>query len=59
MATVKSTTGQQHIEAELAFLRAAPQVQSVASLERGEALLAAHAARLSPEELLQIGRAHV
>ena len=52
MAKVKSSAGQQHIDAELAFLRAAPQVQSVASLERGEALLAEYAERLSTDELL-------
>ncbi len=46
-----------HIDAEVAFLRAAPQVQSVASLERGEALLAEHAARLSTDELLLALRA--
>ena len=57
MATAKSIKGQQHIDSEVAFLRAAPQVQSVASLERGEALLAEHAGRLSTEELLLALRA--
>ena len=57
MATAKSTIEQQHIDAEIAFLRAAPQVQSVAALLRGEALLAAHEASLSTEELLLVLRA--
>jgi len=57
MATVKGASRQQHIDAELAFLRAAPQVQSVALLERGEALLAEHAERLSTDELLLVLRA--
>ena len=57
MVTAKSNIEQQHIDAELAFLRAAPQVQSVAALERGEALLAAHEASLSAEELLLVFRA--
>ena len=56
MATAKSNIEQQHIDAELAFFRAVPQVQSVASLERGEALLAAHEARLLPEDLLLVLR---
>lgn len=57
MVTAKSNLEQQHIDAELAFLRAAPQVQSVASLERGEALLAQHESRLSTEDLLLVLRA--
>ncbi len=56
MATAKSNLEQQHIDAELAFLRALPRVQSVAALERGEALLAAHEARLSTEDLLLVLR---
>ena len=57
MVIAKSNIEQQHIDAELAFLRAAPQVQSVTSLERGEALLAEHEERLSPEDLLLVLRA--
>ena len=57
MATAKTNLEQQHIDAELAFLRAQPQVQSVAALLRGEALLAAHEARLSTEDLLLVLRA--
>ncbi len=57
MARAKVTAGQQHIAAELAFLRAAPQVQSVASLLRGEALLAEHGERLSNSEMLIVLRA--
>ena len=57
MATAKSNIEQQHIDAELAFLRAAPQVQSVAALLRGEALLALHEEGLSAEELLLVLRA--
>ena len=57
MAIAKSNIEQQHIDAELAFLRAVPQVQSVASLERGEALLATYEERLSTEELLLVLRA--
>ena len=57
MVMAKSNLEQQHIDAELAFLRAAPQVQSVASLERGEALLAEHESRLSTDDLLLVLRA--
>ncbi len=57
MVTAKSNIEQQHIDAELAFLRAAPLVQSVASLERGEALLAEHEERLSTDDLLLVLRA--
>ncbi len=57
MSTAKPTKGQQHIAAEIAFLRAAPQGQSVASLERGEALLDEHAERFSTDELLLVLRA--
>jgi diguanylate cyclase (GGDEF)-like protein len=56
MAKAKIGIGQQHIEAELAFLRAAPQVQSVASLERGEVLLAEYGERLSTDEMLLVLR---
>lgn len=45
-----------HIDLELAALRAAPQVQSVASLERGEALLKDYAEHLSFDESLYVLR---
>ncbi len=57
MVTAKATKEQQHIAAELAFLRSAPHVRSVAALERGEALLAEHAEQLSPDETLLVLRA--
>lgn len=44
------------VDAELAALRNAPQVQSVASLERGEALLNGHQDQLSVDELLLVLR---
>ena len=56
MAMAKNSTEQQHIDSELAALRASPQVQSVASLERGEALLALHEQGLSVDELLLVLR---
>lgn len=56
MPTAKKNAGQQHIDAELAFLRSAPQVQSVSSLERCELLLAEHTERLSADELLLLLR---
>ena len=59
MATAKNSNNsseQQHIDAELVFLRAAPQVQSVTSLERAEALLTEHEERLSVDELLLVLR---
>lgn len=52
MPTVKTNPWQQHIDAELALLRASPQVQSVSVLERGELLLAEHGERLSIDEML-------
>ena len=57
MTTAKATEGQQHIDAEPAYIRAAPQVQSVVSLERGEALLAEHSEQLSADEMLVVLRA--
>ncbi len=45
-----------HIDIELAALRAAPQVQSVASLERGEALLKDFSEHLSFDETLYVLR---
>ena len=45
-----------HIDIELAALRASPQVQSVASLERGEALLRDYAEQLSVDETLYVLR---
>lgn len=45
-----------HIEIELAALRASPQVQSVASLERGEVLLKDYAEHLSFDETLYVLR---
>ena len=56
MATATINPRQQHIDAELALLRASPQVQSVSSLERGELLLAEHAERLSVDEMLLVLR---
>ena len=56
MPAVKNNPWQQHIDAELAWLRASPQVQSVSSLERGELLLAEHTERLSFDELLLVLR---
>ena len=56
MPAVKNNPWQQHIGAELALLRASPQVQSVSSLEHGEVLLAEHASRLSVDELLLVLR---
>ena len=45
-----------HIDIELAALRASSQVQSVASLERGEALLRDYAEQLSFDETLYVLR---
>ena len=45
-----------HIDVELAALRAAPQVQCVASLERGEALLKHYSEHLSFDETLYVLR---
>ena len=45
-----------HIDAELALLHAAPQVQSVASLEHGEALLKDYQDHLSFDETLYVLR---
>ena len=45
-----------HIDIELAALRASPQVQGVASLERGEALLRDYAEQLSFDETLYVLR---
>ena len=45
-----------HIDIELAALRAAPQVQSVASLERGELLLKDYSEHLSFDETLYVLR---
>ena len=45
-----------HIDVELAALRAAPQVQCVASLERGEALLKHYSEHLSFDEMLYVLR---
>ncbi len=49
-------THRQHIDAELAALRSAPQVQSVASLERGEALLSGYQDELSIDETIYLLR---
>ena len=57
MAIAKATKEQQHIDAELAYLRAAPHVRSVAALERGEALLTEHSRQLSTDETLLVLRA--
>ena len=56
MSMVNNNPWQQHIDAELALLRASPQLQSVSSLERGEQLLAEHAERLSIDESLLVLR---
>jgi diguanylate cyclase len=45
-----------HIDTELAVLRAAPQLQSVASLVRGEALLSEYSEHLSFDEMLYVLR---
>ena len=45
-----------HVDIELAALRAAPQVQSAALLERGEALLQDYAEQLSFDETLYVLR---
>ena len=49
-------TRRQHIDAELAALRSAPQVQSVTSLERGEALLSGYQDELSVDETIYLLR---
>jgi diguanylate cyclase (GGDEF)-like protein len=51
-----SPTQRSHVDAELAALRAAPQVQSVDSLERGEALLKDYQEHLSVDETLYVLR---
>lgn len=51
-----SISPRSHIDAELAVLRAAPQVQSVASLERGETLLTDFADHLTFDETLYVLR---
>ncbi len=51
-----NTSPRGHIDGELAALRAAPQVQSVASLDRGEALLKDYQEHLSFDETLYVLR---
>lgn len=52
----KSALPRRHVEHELALLRAAPQVQSVASLERGEKLLEQYHDELSADDALYVLR---
>ena len=55
MRKLKSPS-RRHVEAELAALRALPQVLNVAALERGEALLTGHHGDLSTDETLYVLR---
>ena len=55
MRKLKSPS-RRHVEAELAALRALPQVLNVAALERGEALLTGYHGDLSTDETLYVLR---